>query len=63
MVLYSSDLDEVLTLASRVLVMYGGTLVEDLAKVEIEAMAVIQGDAGAHEQPSPEAPASNGEAK
>ena len=36
-----------------------GALVEDLAKVEIEAMAVIPGDAGAHEQPSPEASASN----
>jgi simple sugar transport system ATP-binding protein len=27
-VLYSSDLDEVLLLATRVLVMYGGTVVE-----------------------------------
>jgi enamine deaminase RidA (YjgF/YER057c/UK114 family) len=40
-----------------------GALVEDLAKVEIEAMAVIPGDAGAQEQPSPEVTASDGETK
>jgi enamine deaminase RidA (YjgF/YER057c/UK114 family) len=33
-----------------------GALVEDLAKVEIEAMAVIQGDAAGARQPAPEAP-------
>jgi enamine deaminase RidA (YjgF/YER057c/UK114 family) len=38
-------------------------LLEDLAKVEIEAIAVIPGDASAQEQPSAEASASNGETK
>jgi enamine deaminase RidA (YjgF/YER057c/UK114 family) len=41
-----------------------GALVEDLAKVEIEAVAVISSDASAGQQsPSKESPSSNGEAK
>lgn len=40
-----------------------GALVEDLAKVEIEAMAVIPTDARAEQRPSPEGPAPNGESK